>query len=100
MVRVRTVSYAFSYEKALSNRPFRHRVDPFAVVPIYPKGPGKTARASAAYSSAAETTSQLIAENRSIEGDDDAFVYRRLGNTQTGTPPLLCLQHYCGNSVH
>jgi len=80
-VRVRTVSYVVYYEKPLSNRPFRHRVDPFAVVPVYPKGPGKTARASAAYSSAAETTSQLIAENRSIEVGGDAFVYRRFGNT-------------------
>jgi putative transposase len=30
-VRVRMVSYAFSYEKALSYRPFRHRVELFAI---------------------------------------------------------------------
>jgi hypothetical protein len=36
------VLYAFSYEKAVSDRPFRHSVDLFAIVPAYPKGPGKT----------------------------------------------------------
>jgi hypothetical protein len=35
------VSYALSYEKALSDRPFRHRVGPFAFVPAHPKSPGK-----------------------------------------------------------
>ena len=41
-VRVRMVLYAFSYEKDISYRPFRHRVDSFAFLPAYPKGPGKT----------------------------------------------------------
>ena len=36
------VSYAISYEKAVSERPFRCSVDPFAIVPTRPKGPGKT----------------------------------------------------------
>src|SRR5215217_5251231 len=36
------VSYAVSYEKAVSDRSFRYRVDPFAIVPAYPKGSGKT----------------------------------------------------------
>src|SRR5919199_976665 len=41
-VRVKMVSYALYYEKAVSDRPFRRRVDPFAFLPAYPKGPGKT----------------------------------------------------------
>jgi hypothetical protein len=41
-VRVRIVSYALSYEKAVSNRPFRWLVDPFAIVPAHPKRSGKT----------------------------------------------------------
>jgi transposase len=41
-VRVGTVSYALSYEKAVSDRPFRCSVDPFAIVPAHPKRPGKT----------------------------------------------------------
>lgn len=40
-VRVRMVSYAVSYETAVSERPFRCPVDPFAFVPARPKGPGK-----------------------------------------------------------
>jgi transposase len=40
-VRVRIVSYALSYEKDISNRPLRCPVDPFAIVPARPKGPGK-----------------------------------------------------------
>jgi hypothetical protein len=41
-VRVRMVSYAISYEKVLSDRPLRCPVDPFAILPTHPKGPGKT----------------------------------------------------------
>jgi hypothetical protein len=41
-VRVRMVSYAVSYEKAISDRPFRYSMDPFAIVSAHPKGPGKT----------------------------------------------------------
>jgi predicted ester cyclase len=41
-VRVRMVSYALSYEEALSYRPLRCPVDPFAILPTHPKGPGKT----------------------------------------------------------
>src|SRR5919202_6585966 len=41
-VRVWIVSYAISYEKDLSHRPFRCPVDPFAIIPRRPKGPGKT----------------------------------------------------------
>jgi transposase len=36
------VLYAVSYEKAVSDRPFRCSVVPFAIVPAHPKGPGKT----------------------------------------------------------
>src|SRR5215210_2664371 len=36
------VSYAVSYEKVVSDRPFRCSVEPFALVPAHPKGPGKT----------------------------------------------------------
>src|SRR5918998_5711873 len=41
-VKVRRFLYAFSYEKAVSVRPFRCPVEPFAFVPAHPKGPGKT----------------------------------------------------------
>src|SRR5215216_2095908 len=41
-VRVRMVSYALSYEKALSDRPLRCPVDPFAILPTHPKSRGKT----------------------------------------------------------
>ena len=34
--------YAFSYEKAVSDRPLRCPVEPFAIVPAHPKRPGKT----------------------------------------------------------
>ena len=44
-----------------------------------------------------ETGSQLTAVNRSIEVDGDSFVYRRFGNKQTDTPPLVFLQHFRGN---
>src|SRR6476660_4274662 len=46
---------------------------------------------------AADTASQLTAENRSVEIDGAALVYRRFGNEQTDAPPLLCLQHFRGN---
>ena len=41
-VRVKVISYAVAYEKAVSDRSFRYRVDPFAAVSTYPKSPGKT----------------------------------------------------------
>jgi hypothetical protein len=41
-VRVRMVLYALFYEKDLSNRPLRYRMDPFAIVLACPKGAGKT----------------------------------------------------------
>jgi pimeloyl-ACP methyl ester carboxylesterase len=46
---------------------------------------------------AADTGSQLTAENRSVEIDGAALVYRRFGNAQPGAPPLVCLQHFRGN---
>src|SRR6476660_8521412 len=46
---------------------------------------------------AADTASQLTAENRSVEIDGAALVYRRFGKEQTDAPPLLCLQHFRGN---
>jgi pimeloyl-ACP methyl ester carboxylesterase len=44
-----------------------------------------------------DTGSQLTAENRSVDVDGDSLVYRRFGNAQTDTPPLVCLQHFRGN---
>src|SRR5215212_7780121 len=41
-VRVRIVLYALFYEKDVSNRPLRCRMDPLAIVPTYPKSRGKT----------------------------------------------------------
>jgi putative transposase len=35
------VSYALSYEKAVSDRPFRYPMEPFAFVPAYPKAQGR-----------------------------------------------------------
>ena len=46
---------------------------------------------------AADTGSQLTAENRSVEIDGAALVYRRFGNEQPDAPPLVCLQHFRGN---
>jgi pimeloyl-ACP methyl ester carboxylesterase len=41
--------------------------------------------------------SQLTAENSAAIVDGEKLVYRRFGNTETGAPPLLCLQHFRGN---
>jgi pimeloyl-ACP methyl ester carboxylesterase len=46
---------------------------------------------------AADTGSQLTAQNRSVEVDGETLVYRRFGNGQTDAPPLVCLQHFRGN---
>ena len=45
----------------------------------------------------AEASSQLTADNRSVEVDGDSFVYRRFGRDNMEAPPLLCLQHFRGN---
>ena len=39
----------------------------------------------------------LTAENRSVEIDGATLVYRRFGESGTGAPPLVCLQHFRGN---
>jgi pimeloyl-ACP methyl ester carboxylesterase len=39
----------------------------------------------------------LTTRNRSVEVDGETLRYRRLGNAETGAPPLLCLQHFRGN---
>src|SRR5215211_5554367 len=41
-VKVRMVSYAFSYEKDISDRPLRCRMDPFAIVSAHSESRGKT----------------------------------------------------------
>jgi pimeloyl-ACP methyl ester carboxylesterase len=43
------------------------------------------------------TESQLTAKTQSAEIDGATLVYRRYGNQQTDTPPLVCLQHFRGN---
>ena len=45
----------------------------------------------------ADTGSQLTAKTQSVEIDGATLVYRRFGNQQTDTPPLVCLQHFRGN---
>src|SRR5215211_868250 len=40
-VKVRMVSYAFSYEKDISDRPLRCRMDPFAIVSAHSESRGK-----------------------------------------------------------
>jgi pimeloyl-ACP methyl ester carboxylesterase len=41
--------------------------------------------------------SALTAANRSVEVDGATLVYRRFGNPDSGSPPLLFLQHFRGN---
>jgi pimeloyl-ACP methyl ester carboxylesterase len=43
------------------------------------------------------TGTTLTAENRSLEIDGATLRYRRLGNSASGAPPLVCLQHFRGN---
>jgi pimeloyl-ACP methyl ester carboxylesterase len=43
------------------------------------------------------TDSQLTAENLSVEVGDDSFTYRRFGDAQTDSLPLVMLQHFRGN---
>jgi hypothetical protein len=42
-------------------------------------------------------TTALTAGNRSVDIEGATLVYRRLGDSETGAPPLLCLQHFRGN---
>jgi pimeloyl-ACP methyl ester carboxylesterase len=39
----------------------------------------------------------VAAENRSVDIDEATLVYRRLGDSGTDAPPLVCLQHFRGN---
>jgi pimeloyl-ACP methyl ester carboxylesterase len=41
--------------------------------------------------------SALTAANRLVEIDGETLVYRRFGNSESGAPPLLLLQHFRGN---
>ena len=43
------------------------------------------------------TETALTALNRSVEIGGATLVYRRLGDSRTDAPPLLCLQHFRGN---
>jgi pimeloyl-ACP methyl ester carboxylesterase len=44
------------------------------------------------------TESLLAAPNRTVEAANGVtYAYRRLGRAETGTPPLVLLQHYRGN---
>jgi pimeloyl-ACP methyl ester carboxylesterase len=43
------------------------------------------------------TGTALTAENRSLEIDGATLRYRRFGDSESGTPPLICLQHFRGN---
>jgi pimeloyl-ACP methyl ester carboxylesterase len=45
----------------------------------------------------ASSASALTAENQTAEIDGATLVYRRLGQANDGTPPLICLQHFRGN---
>jgi pimeloyl-ACP methyl ester carboxylesterase len=45
----------------------------------------------------ADFGSQLTANNRSVEIEGEAFVYRRFGNAAASAPPLVFLQHFRGN---
>jgi pimeloyl-ACP methyl ester carboxylesterase len=41
---------------------------------------------------------QLTAKNLTIDAADGVrYAYRRFGNTETASPPLVCLQHFRGN---
>jgi pimeloyl-ACP methyl ester carboxylesterase len=46
---------------------------------------------------ASDTGSQLTAKTQSAEIDGATLFYRRFGNQQTRTAPLVCLQHFRGN---
>lgn len=46
------------------------------------------------------TDTHLTAPTRFVEVDGDKFAYRRWGNTTTGQPPLLFLQHFRGGMDH
>jgi pimeloyl-ACP methyl ester carboxylesterase len=43
------------------------------------------------------TSRALAAANRSLEIDGATLRYRRFGDSGSGAPPLLCLQHFRGN---
>ena len=43
------------------------------------------------------TGTALAADNHSLEIDGAMLRYRRFGDSGTGAPPLLCLQHFRGN---
>lgn len=43
------------------------------------------------------TAGALTAENRAVAVDSATLVYRRFGTSETGAPPLVCLQHFRGN---
>jgi pimeloyl-ACP methyl ester carboxylesterase len=54
----------------------------------------------AAYQESLVSTAQdglLTTENLSLELGDASFVYRRFGNKQVASPPLVMLQHFRGN---
>jgi pimeloyl-ACP methyl ester carboxylesterase len=44
-----------------------------------------------------ERIGQLTARTESATIGEDTLVYRRIGPTRNGAPPLLCLQHFRGN---
>jgi pimeloyl-ACP methyl ester carboxylesterase len=57
-----------------------------------------TATSGATVTTSTETMSQLIAANESIEAANGVtFAYRRFGNTDGATLPLVFFQHYRGN---
>jgi pimeloyl-ACP methyl ester carboxylesterase len=43
------------------------------------------------------TGTALTTENRSLKIDGATLRYRRFGDSESGAPPLLCLQHFRGN---
>jgi pimeloyl-ACP methyl ester carboxylesterase len=43
------------------------------------------------------TGTALTAENRSLDIDGATLRYRRFGDSASGAPPLICLQHFRGN---
>ena len=49
-------------------------------------------------STTTDGSSYLTASNLSVEAaNGTSYAYRRLGRTEDGSPPLLCLQHFRGN---
>ena len=46
------------------------------------------------------TDSHNTTPTRYVEIDGDRFAYRRWGNTSSGQPPLLFLQHFRGGLDH